>query len=146
MRPGVPAVAVAIEAIGAALAQLGVGHLRFAAGVVALAQVGLEDGPRSPAAFAVVLPAVPGDDLVEALAELLQSLALADGLFYCAAQVRQQRALGGTGYDEGPVVLDGVEVGPGAGGQVDLGAEEGDLCLEWQRPVRYCHRKHSLIC
>ncbi|MDF5902833.1 hypothetical protein P4152_11810 [Pseudomonas aeruginosa] len=122
---------MAIEAIGSTLAQQGVGHLRFAAGVVALAQIGVEDHPRPPAALAVVLPAVFGDDLVEVLAELLQGLAALDGALHRAAQVGQQGAFGGAGYDEGPVVLCRVEVGPGAGGQVDLVPEEGDLLFEW---------------
>ncbi|MNN85295.1 hypothetical protein D3C81_2025650 [compost metagenome] len=80
------------------------------------------------------------DDLIETLAEGLKRLALLDGGLHGAAQIGQQQALGSAGNDEGPVMLDGVDIRPGAGRQADLALEEVDLFLERQGAVGNSHQ------
>src|SRR5690606_37069871 len=89
----------------------------------------------APAAAALVVPAVPGHDAVEAGAELLQGLAVLDRGAYRLAEVRDQLDAVGAGDHEGVVVFRLPDIRPGLGDNVLLLAEERDLLLERQLAV-----------
>ena len=135
----VSAVAVAVQSEWPTLAQLRVSHLSFPTCVVGLPQVGFVNHAGTPATTAVVFPAVLIDDLVEVSAELLQGETAGDGLLDSTAHIRKQRLLGGARDHERPVMLDVVNIRPGASGDIGLASEIVDLFLERQRAVRDCH-------
>ncbi|MND35849.1 hypothetical protein D3C80_264960 [compost metagenome] len=134
---------MAIERIGALV--LDALNLVITPGVVALAQVGLEDDARAPGGWAGVLPTVASHDLLERLLKRAEGLPLADRLVHRAAQVRQQVRLGRPRHHKGAVMGIPPHIGPTLARHIQLLAEEGDRLLERQTAVTNGHQLPSSI-
>ncbi len=132
-----------IERIGALV--LDTLDLLLTPGVVALAQVGLEDDLRTPGRRACMLPTVAGHNLLERLLKSSDGLPFTDRLVYRPAQVSQQIGLGGPRHHKGAVMGIAPHISPAFARHIELLAKEGDRLGKGQGAIANGHQRPSSI-